>query len=203
MRIRLLSVLCLLSVSALAADQKMSCSLAITPLRGESHISGNNGIRSLNGSSSTSMGNTSKTITRNLKWKAEVRFRDKRPEKTELKVYYIGYSADNKLKQIGQESKTVELDKNGRASVELTSPTTKLTKTRTSSTSSSGGRSSGFVSMKKRQSGERVMGCVIQVFADGTLSESYASDSRWAVAAEKTPFSLAEITARSGKIGLR
>ena len=56
-----------------------------------------------------------------------------------LQLYYLGYGDGGKtLKQIGQETKTLTLDKNGRASVELTSPTTKLRKTRTQQSGRSG-----------------------------------------------------------------
>ena len=107
------------------------------------------------------------------------------------------------LKQIGQETKTLTLDKNGRASVELTSPTTKLRKTRTQQSSSSRGSSSGFRSVKSTTSGDRVSGCVVQLFGDGELLKSYVSDSRWASVADDVPFSIAELTKRSGRIGLR
>lgn len=191
----------LLMSSALAeGKKKVECTLAVTPRRGESSVSGGN--KSLSMSSSRSSGTGSKTITRNLKWQADLRFREARPDKLELKVYYIGYGdGGSKLKQIGQETKTVALDKDGRASLELTSPTTRLTKTRSRTTNSS--HSGGFSSIKTTRSGERVAGCVIQMFADGELVKSYASDSRWTVAAGKVPFSISELEARSGKIGVR
>ena len=193
----------LLSAAALAVDKKPSCSFTVSPLRGESSITGNRGSGLLNRSSSSQqLGTGSKTIERNLKWKVELRFREERPESLQLKAFYLGYSSDNKLVEIGKEQKSVELDKNGRASVELTSPTTRLTKTRSYTTSSSR-YSGGFTSSKTTRSGQRVTGCVLQLFGDGEMLKSYASDSRWTVAAAKDPFSLSELTARSGKIGLR
>ena len=187
--------------AALGAAKKLpECTFTVSPRGGDSQISKSGGglIRSM---SSTSNNNQSKTITRNLKWLAEVRIRENRPEKLELKAYYIGETDGGKtIKQLGTESKTLELDKNGRASVELTSPTTRLTKSR--STSSSG--NSGFRSTKKRISGERVIGCVLQVFADGEFLKGWSSDSRWASAANKAPFSVAELAKeKTGKIGLR
>ena len=193
----------LLAQAALAAAKPIPCSLTVTPRGGDSKISGNN-RGSLLSSSARSSGSQSKTITRNLKYLAEVRYREEKPEKVELRVYYIGYGDGGKtLKQIGQETKALELDKNGRASVELKSPTTTLRKTRTRTTSSGCGRSSGFTSSKSTTSGERVQGCVVQLFSDGALSKAWSSDSRWASAAENVPFSVAELAKRSGRIGLR
>ena len=187
--------------AALGAAKKLpECTFTVTPRGGDSQISKSGGglIRSM---SSTSNNNQSKTITRNLKWLAEVRIRENRPEKLELKAYYIGeVNGGQSIKLLGTEAKTLELDKNGRASVELTSPTTRLTKSRTSSSSGN----SGFRSTKKRISGERVIGCVLQVFADGEFLKGWSSDSRWASAANKVPFSVAELAKeKTGKIGLR
>ena len=183
-----------------AAKKLPECTFTVTPRGGDSQISKSGGglIRSI---SATSNNNQSKTITRNLKWLAEVRIRENRPEKLELKAYYIGeVNGGQSIKQLGTESKVLELDKNGRASVELTSPTTRLTKSRTSSSSGN----SGFRSTKKRISGERVIGCVLQVFADGEFLKGWSSDSRWASAANKAPFSVAELAKeKTGKIGLR
>ena len=189
------------SFAALGAAKKLpECTFTVTPRGGDSQISKSGGglIRSI---SATSNNNQSKTITRNLKWLAEVRIRENRPEKLELKAYYIGeVNGGQSIKQLGTESKVLELDKNGRASVELTSPTTRLTKSRTSSSSGN----SGFRSTKKRISGERVIGCVMQVFADGEFLKGWSSDSRWASAANKAPFSVAELAKeKTGKIGLR
>lgn len=200
-----LSVLCLLTAaSTWAAGQKMSCSFTVTPRRGESKVSGGNGGQMLNRSSSQ-IGTGSKTITRNLKWQVDLRFREKKPQKLELKAYYLGYGdGGSKLKEIGKESKAIALDKDGKASLELTSPTTRFTKTKTRTTTSSGRYGSGGLSsIKTTKSGDRIAGCVIQLFADGELLKSYASDSRWAVAAGKNPFSLTELVNNSGKIGLR
>ena len=194
----------LVSSFALAEGKKIPCSLTVSPRGGDSKTTSSGRSGSLI-RSNTNLSNTgTKTIERNLKWLVEVRFREQKPEKTEVKVYYIGYGDGGKtLKQLGQETKSLTLDKNGRASVEVTSPTTKLRKTRTQQSSSSGGRSSGFTSVKSTTSGERVSGCVVQLFGDGEILKSYASDSRWASVADDVPFSIAELTKRSGRIGLR
>ena len=201
MRKGILLLVAFSACAALGAAKKLpECTFTVTPRGGDSQISKSGGglIRSI---SATSNNNQSKTITRNLKWFAEVRIRENRPEKLELKAYYIGeVNGGQSIKQLGTESKTLELDKNGRASVELTSPTTRLTKSRTSSSSGN----SGFRSTKKRISGERVIGCVLQVFADGEFLKGWSSDSRWASAANKAPFSVSELAKeKTGRIGLR
>ena len=203
MRKGILLLVAFVACAALGAAKKLpECTFTVTPRGGDSQISKSGGglIRSM---SSTSNNNQSKTITRNLKWLAEVRIRENRPEKLELKAYYIGEADGGKtIKQLGgTDSKVLELDKNGRVSVELTSPTTRLTKSRTSSSSSG---NSGFRSTKKRVSGERVIGCVVQLFADGEFLKGWSSDSRWASAANKAPFSVSELAKeKTGKIGLR
>jgi len=191
----------LLVTSLTAAEKTVPCSLTVSPLRGESRVSKSGGNSLLNASSYTSSSSGTKTVERSMKWQAEVRFREQKPEKVELKTYYIGYGDGGKnMKILSTETKKLELDKNGRASAELTSPMTRLTKTRSRTTS---GSSSGFTSSKSRTTGERVAGCVVQLFGDGELLKGWSSDSRWSAAAEKVPFSLDELKQKSGRIGLR
>lgn len=183
-------------------SQPPRCSLTVSPRPGESHISGNRSRLLQTGVNNIPQSST-KTITRNMKWLAEVRFRDDRPEKVELKAYYIGSDAKGGLVQLGTETKPLELDKNGRASVELTSPTTRLTKSRTSSGSSRFRGNGGFTSTKSTMRGERIAGCVVQVFADGVLAKNWTSDSRWAKEAGKPDFSITKLNQSKSKIGLR
>ena len=203
MRAKVLVFACLAACGALAAGKKLpECSFTVTPRRGESQVSRSGGglLRSLNSRSTD--GSSSKTITRSMKWFAEVRIREDRPAKLELKVYHIGEVDGGKsIKLLKSEDKTLELNEDGRAAVEFTSPTTRLSKSRSSSYSSS---SSGFRSTKKTISGERVIGCVMQLFADGELLKSWSSDTRWASAAKKTPFAIADLSPeKTGRIGIR
>jgi len=184
------------------AEKPPECSLTVTPMPGDSRISGGSG-GFFNSSSSLGSNSGTKTITRNLKWRVETRIRENRPEKLELRAFYLGISDKNKTVQLGTEKKPLELDKNGRASVELTSPTTRLTRSRTTSGSSSSSGNAGFRSTKSTTSGNRVTGCVLQLFADGALVKSWASDSRWANEAKKDPFSIENLNRNSGRIGLR
>ena len=203
MRAKALVFACLAACSALAADKKLpECSFTVTPRRGDSQVSRSGGglLGSLNSRSTD--GSSSKTITRNMKWLAEVRIRKERPSRLGLKVYHVGeVNGGKSIKLLKSEEKTLDLDENGRASAEFTSPTTHLTKSRTSSYSSG---NSGFRSTKKTVSGERVIGCVMQLFADGELLKSWSSDSRWASAAKKTPFAIADLSPeKTGRIGIR
>jgi len=189
-----------LALAASGAAKPVPCTLSVSPLRGDSRVSRSGGNSLLNTSSYSSSGSGTKTIERSMKWQAEIRFREAKPEKVELKAYHIGYGDGGKdLKILSTETKSLELDKNGRAAAELTSPMTRLTKTRTRSSSSS----SGFSSSQSRTTGERVSGCVVQVFGDGELLKSWSSDARWSSAAQKVPFSVAELKQKSGRIGQR
>ena len=205
MRMRAFAACLLAAGWALAGSAKPpECSFTVSPRGGDSQVSksGSGGLIRPMSSLSSLDNNRSKTITRNLKWLAEVRIRENPPAKLEVKAYYIGEVDGGKsIKLLKDETRTLELDKGGRASAEFTSPTTRLTKSRTSSYSSG---NMGFRSTKKTISGERVVGCVMQLFGDGELLKSWSSDSRWASLANKAPFPVAELAkVKSGRIGLR
>ena len=178
----------------------VSCTLTVTPKPGESHTTKSNpGM--IRRTTTTTPTTGSKTTTRNMKWTAEVRIRENRPEKLELETIYIGQEASGTIIQLGKtEKKVLELDKNGRASLDLTSPTVRLTKSRTTS---SGSHSRGFRSTHSTTRGERVNGCVVRVYADGELVKSWSSDSRWASEANKPNFSITELNKKKSTIGLR
>ena len=165
-----------------AAEAKLNCSLSVSALKGESKLEksgGNNGRG----------GTTTSAISRNLKWKARVSFSGATPEKPTLKVWYVGYSGDGgQMVSVGSAAHPLELNEKGVAVLELTSPTTTLTKKKTIRN----GRNNrnGGNSVKKTVTGERVTGCVIQVFAGDELMKSWVSDSRWAKAAKEQSFSL-------------
>jgi len=206
-----LTVAVLTAISALADDTKEppkklpECSLTVSPKPGKSSVSkSHSGI--ITSCNSLGSNNGSKTITRSLKWGVETRFREDRPEKLEVKAFYLGVNDKNKIVQLGSETKALTLDKNGRADVELTSPTTRLTKSRTTTSTSRGGccrRSSGLRSTKTTTRGERVTGCVVQLYADGQLVKTWTSDARWAAEAKNENFSVDNLNKNSGKIGLR
>ena len=164
--------------------------LRVNPLTGLSHTSkscGNNGWNNgwQNSSFSQSM---SKTITRNMKWNCEVRYRGKPwPGKVEIRSFYIGYEGKALTPKIlGKDVKPVTLDANGKASVEIVSPTVTMQRTRT------GGGLSGYSgrisSSSTTTSGQRMAGCVVQLWEDGKLVKSYASMSQWETAAKNPEF---------------
>ena len=179
------------------------CSFTVTPKPGDSHVAKSGTSRLIQNNSSFGSNTGSKTITRNLRWTVETRFREDRPEKLELKAFYLGTDEKNKIVKLGEETKKLELDKNGRASVDLTSPTTKLTKSRTTSISRHAGGGAGFRSTKSTTRGERVTGCVLRLFADDRLVKTWTSDPRWATEAKAETFSVDNLNKNSGKIGLR
>lgn len=206
-RVILLAAACLCGALWAADEKPIPCTLNVSQLRGDSHTTRSGG-NSLHGHRSNSLtsGTGTKTIERSLKWHVEMRFREQKPEKLELKAYHIGFDNGGKRMTIlAAETKPIELDKNGRADLELNSPKVRLTKTRTRTTTGGSSRTGngGFTSIKTSMSGKRVTGCVVQLIGDGKLVKSWSSDSRWTIAADKVPFTIDELKKKSGKIGLR
>lgn len=185
-----------------AAEEKpIPCSLSVSPRPGTSKISNSGGRQISRGTHGPS--SSTKTTTRSLNWLAEVRFRNQRPDKAELRVFYLGNNEKNTIIEIGKGRHDLKLDENGRASLELASPTTTMRRVRTVTSSGSRHRGGGAVSSKSTTHGERVTGCIIQVFADGRLSKAWTSDSRWAAESKNADFSVDNLNRRNGKIGLR
>ena len=187
-------VLLLLAGGVSAAGDDTQVFLRVNPLAGESKTTSSGGSRGVLGLSTTRSQNTSKTITRNMKWNCEVRYRGKRrPEKLEVKAWYIGYEGtDTKPKVLGKDTKVLKLDEAGKASVEIESPTVRLSKSRTSS-GSTGGHAGHIAKTKSTVRGQRMAGCVVQLWEDGKLVKSYASMSQWDRAAKDENFSEATL----------
>lgn len=195
-----------LAVGCAAADlaaapekRPWTATLMVSPKPGVSRTtrSGNrDGLRNWNRPNADRSWNDSrtetKTIDRSMKWEAVVRFRGKElPQKAELALTYVGYRGKDTVPVIfRQEKKAVALNETGRAVVEFESPVSRLTKTRTSSSS---GNYGGFVSARSQVSGERIVGCIAQLYADGELVKAYASDSRWEKAAKTGPITSATL----------
>ena len=180
------------SVAVLAAEP-LTCSLSVSPLKADSSMKKSGGGSKGRGSSSSTT-----TFERNLKYKAVASFHGPAPEKPVMKVWYVGMGDGGKeMIEVGKAEHPLELDEKGHATVELVSPTTKMTKVKTKT--QSGGRNSrgGGGTTKSTTTGERVTGCVIQVFAGNQLMKSWASDSRWAKAAKDPSFSIELIDPKS------
>jgi hypothetical protein len=110
----------LIGLTALAAKPTWTCYLDVSPLMGETSSSkSGTSLRTLGTSSSPS-----KTIKRNMRWRADVRVRGKgRPQKSELRVFYIAYHDDDmKPYIIKKEKHPLKLTAEGKDSIELTSP---------------------------------------------------------------------------------
>ena len=189
MRTVFMVLMLVLTAGAVMAADDVQAFLKVSPLAGESKTTKSGGSKGLIRQTTINTSqSSSKTITRNMKWNCEVRYRGKpRPEKVEVRVFYIGYEA-NKMtpKILGKDTKSLTLDENGKASVELESPTVKLSKTRT------GGGTSGYGRISKTKStssGQRMAGCVVQLWEGTELVKSYASMSQWERAAKEKDFS--------------
>lgn len=195
---KLMMVVAMVGATALA-EEPLTCSLSVSPLKGESTVKkteGGGGGRG--GSKSTTV------FERNLKYKAVASFYGQTPEKPVLKVWYIGTGDGGKeMIEVGKAEHPLELDEKRRAQIELASPMAKLVKTKTTTRSGGGGRrgrrGGGSVSTKSETTGDRVTGCVIQVFAGDQLMKSWVSDSRWAKAARNPSFSLELIDPKSAR----
>lgn len=142
----------------------------------------------------------SKTTTYQMKWDASVRVRGTRPEKLELKVFYIAQNAENKWTQVGGTAEhKVELNDKGVWTMELMSPTTTWTDTKKQKNRNPNHQGENT---PERQ-GERIKGCVAQLIADGKIVKSYSSDPRWKKVAEKEDFNASDLDQHKGKIGAR
>lgn len=141
-------------------------------------------------------GPQTKTTTYQMKWGASVRVRGTRPDEIEAKVFYIGQNADNEWIQIGEVQKeTVSLDDKGVWNNDLLSPTTTWKETKKQ-------KNRGMARQNDNtpeKEGERIKGCIVQLFADGKLVKSFASDPRWKRIAEKEGFSIDELDPRKAK----
>lgn len=146
---------------------------------------------------------SSKTTSYQMKWDASVRVRGTRPEKLELKVFYIAQNAENKLIQVGGTAEhQVELDDKGVWTKELLSPTTTWIETKKQKSRSGFERRENTSNTPEKQ-GERMKGCVAQLLADGEIVKSFATDPRWRKAAAKADFSASDLDPRNGKSGSR
>lgn len=172
------------------ADEAWQSFLTVSPRGGESSSNKRGGGLMRTSSLSRS---SSKTVTQNMKWLAEVRYRGKtRPQKAELHVFYVGYRGEStKPFILKSETHVLELSEGGKASLELVSPTTRLTKNRTRTT---GSGSRGFTKSKSTVRGERVVGCVVQLLSDGTVERVWTSNSSWAKVAWENPLTDAALS---------
>ena len=131
-----------------------------------------------------------KTTSRSLSWPVTVSFTGKSlPAAGSVKLvcYFIG-TTDGKLKMLGDKTIPVTLDEKGVFKTEVTSPTEKLVRTKTiTSTRGRRRRGGGGTSVKSETTGSRVTGCIIQLTVNGTVEKAFASNSKWSSYAKKSP----------------
>lgn len=172
----------LLSATAVGAEDWQAF-LKVTP-RGSETMTNKRGGGFIRPSSNSSR-SSSRTLKQNMKWLAEVRYCGKNlPEKSELRVYYIGYrDASMKPVILKTEKHAITLSETGTCTQDLISPTTRVTKSR--SRSSNGSR--GFTKSTSTTRGERIAGCIVQLLADGKVVRVWTSNSTWAKLAWEDP----------------
>lgn len=182
----------LLSATAVG-EEDWQAFLKVTP-RGSETTTNKRGGGLIRPSSNSSR-SSSRTLKQNMKWLAEVRYRGKNlPEKSELRVYYIGYrDASMKPVILKTEKHALKLSETGTCTQDLVSPTTRITKSR----SRSSGGSRGFTKSTSTTRGERIAGCVVQLLADGKIVRVWTSNSTWAKLAWEDPLTEAAFTRKS------
>ncbi len=188
----LCAVAALLSATAVG-DEDWQAFLKVTPKGGETTTNKRGG--GLIRPTSITSRSSSKTLKQSMKWLAEVRYRGKRPpEKSELRVYYVGYR-DSSMKPVilKSEKHDLTLSETGTCSQELVSPTTRVTKSRSHSTSGS----RGFTKSTSSTRGERIAGCIVQLVADGKVVRVWTSNSTWAKLAWEDPVTEAAFSRKS------
>lgn len=153
-------------------------------------------------------GGSSETLEKTMHWTAAVDLRmTNMPEKVEVKTYYIG-TRDGELAVLGTDTFPVELNEKGHASVDITSPTVKSTKTK------GGGnfRGIGVGSMQnnnnkqKSQTGERLEGLAAQLLVNDVIVKTYVQKPIWQKgcwANNPTEDDFDPMKNRSSKIGVK
>ena len=127
---------------------------------------------------------TQKTTVRNKKWVAHVSCSGKNvPAKAKLKVFFIGYD-NGKLDVLGEKEYATDLEVGKRNDIDIVSPNAVMVKTTT--TKQSRRRGGGATS---KTTGERISGCVIQLYVGEEIIKTYATQSTWISGLHNEPFS--------------
>lgn len=206
----ILMALALLAGAVVCADEPAAaeavpkdyvCSLTVNPIRGTPREAGrkmNEGTKTMRNEAfgpnkKVSSGTSAEAKDNTFKWSVEVRFRGKeRPASADVRAHYLGYDGvDRALSELGDEEKTVALDAGGRGTTIMTSPS--IPKKEIKVSSGDWGNRRTKVSKGPEKRPKRLSGCVIQVFADGQLVASWASNTQWKRAAAKPKFSVRDL----------
>lgn len=106
------------------------------------------------------------------------------PKSVLLKTYFIG-TKDGEPAVLGESKTEVTLDAATRAyQGEIVSPPAKFVKTKKTT---GGGRRGRNAKTTTEKSGEKITGCIVQLFADGKVVKSFASKPTWKKLAQADP----------------
>ena len=136
-----------------------------------------------------------KTTSRSLSWPVTVSFTGKSlpaAGSVKLKCYFIG-TTDGKKATLGDKTIPVTLDGKGVFKTVVTSPTEKLVRTKTITTTRRTRYRGGNSSAKSETTGSRVTGCIIQLMVNDSVEKSFASNPKWSKAAKVSPLPENEI----------
>ena len=126
---------------------------------------------------------TERTTTRNKKWVAHVSCSGKNvPEQAKLKVFFIGYD-NGKLDVLSDKEYSTNLEVGKRSDIDIVSPNAVMVKT--TKTTRSRRHGGGATS---KTTGERISGCVIQLYVGNEILKTYASQSSWIEGLHNQPF---------------
>ena len=136
-----------------------------------------------------------RTTSRSLSWPVTVSFTGKSlpaAGSVKLKCYFVG-TTDGKKAMLGDKMIPGTLDERGMFKTIVTSPTEKLVRTKTVTTTRGRRRRGGSSSVQSETKGSRVTGCIIQLMVKDSVEKSFASNPKWSKAAKKSPLSEDEI----------
>ena len=190
-------LLCAAAFAATAAEEHgyISSLRVGNPEAEQSTAKGGGATKSGGRNSKTSV--KTKTTSRSVSWPVTVSFSGKSlpaAGSVKLECYFIG-TTDGRAVFLG-EKKTIPvvLDEKGVFKTEVTSPTEKLVRTKTiTSTRGRGRRRGGSMSVKSDTKGSRVTGCIIQLVVKDSVEKSFVSNSNWSKAAKTYPLPESEI----------
>ena len=194
-KILLAAAVCAATFAASAAGEpEYMCSLRVGNQTAEQSTSEGSGAKKSGGRYTRTSVKT-KTTSRSLSWPVTVSFTGKSlPEagSVKLKCYFIG-TTDGKKAMLGDKTIPVTLDEKGVFKTVVTSPTEKLVRKKTITTTRRTRHRGGNSSAKSETTGSRVTGCIIQLMVKDSVEKSFASDPRWSKAAKSSPLPESEI----------
>ena len=196
MKTMLTAVVCAITfVASAAGEPEYTCSLSVGSSTAKQSSTEGDGAKKSGGRYTRTSVKT-KTTSRSLSWPVKVSFSGKSlpaSSSVKLKCYFIGMT-DGRQCFLGEKTIPVTLDENGVFKTDVKSPTEKLVRTKTfTSTRGRGRRRGGSSSVKSETTGSRVTGCIMQLTVNGTVEKAFASNSKWSSFAKQSPLPEADI----------